>query len=384
MDTLPELHPGRLSLVVAPRGDFPKVSSLIAALALRSPLRVLDGGNCFDAYAVAQTLRRCTPHVDAADVLLFDPHLQTLDYAAGRGFRTQAITRLHLRLGESHAGRAALERRTVAIPDVVKSGAIFIYAELMKNEGFAAYYGVPLIAKGNVKGVLEVMHRALLDPDADWLDFLETLAGQAAIAIDNASLFDGLQRSNAELILAYEATIEGWAKALELRDRETKGHTYRVLELTLQMVQAMGISEDQIPHIRRGTILHDIGKMAVPDGILLKPGPLTSEEWAIMRQHPQYAYDLIYPIPFLRPSLEIPYGHHEKWDGSGYPQGLHGEHIPLAARIFTVVDVWDALTSDRPYRRAWSVEKTLDYLQELAGKHFDPKVVEVFLRLQAK
>ena len=151
--------------------------------------------------------------------------------------------------------------------------------------------------------------------------------------------------------------------------------------MTLRLARALGMKEEELVHVRRGALLHDIGKMGVPDGILLKPGSLTPEEWEIMRRHPQYAYEMLSPIAYLRLALDIPYCHHEKWDGTGYPRGLKGEQIPLAARIFAVVDVWDALGSDRPYRPAWPPEKLYAYLKEEAGKHFDPRVVEVFLKI---
>lgn len=318
-------------------------------------------------------------HVDAATVLLLNPITQTLGYAASRGFRSHALQYTHLRLGEGHAGRAALERRIVSIPNLAEAENSISRSPLLAGEKFIAYYGVPLIAKGYVKGVLEIFHRAPLDPDQEWLDFLEALAAQAAIAIDNASLFDDLQRSNIELTLAYDTTLEGWSKALDLRDKETEGHTQRVTEMTLRLARAMGMSETELVHVRRGALLHDIGKMGIPDSILLKSGPLTEEEWKVMRKHPIYAYEMLSPIAFLRPALDIPYCHHEKWDGTGYTRGLKGEQIPLVARIFAVVDAWDALRSDRPYRPAWSEEKALEYIRQQAGKHFDPKVVEVFL-----
>ncbi len=192
----------------------------------------------------------------------------------------------------------------------------------------------------------------------------------------------GLREGSIALALAYDATLEGWSRALDLRDQETEGHTLRVTELTLRLVQAMGIPNADLVHIRRGALLHDIGKMGIPDKVLLKPGALTPEEWKIMRQHPVYAYDLLLPIVHLRAALDIPYCHHEKWDGTGYPRGLKGEDIPLAARLFAIVDVWDALTSNRPYRSAWTREKALEYIREQAGKHFDPRVVEAFLDLQ--
>jgi HD-GYP domain-containing protein (c-di-GMP phosphodiesterase class II) len=206
------------------------------------------------------------------------------------------------------------------------------------------------------------------------------LAGQAAIAIDSSQLFDNLQGSNAELMLAYDETIEGWSHAMDLRDKETEGHTLRVTQLTVKMAASLDFSPEELIHVRRGALLHDMGKLGVPDEILRKAGPLTDEEWVIMRKHPQLAHDLLSSITYLQPALNIPYCHHEKWDGSGYPRGLKENQIPLSARIFAVVDVWDALTSDRPYRAAWSEEKTLAYIQEQAGTRFDPKVVSAFVR----
>lgn len=190
-----------------------------------------------------------------------------------------------------------------------------------------------------------------------------------------------LREANAQLLSAYEATIEGWSHALDLRDRETEGHSRRVTQLTVRLAQALGISDDDILHIRRGALLHDMGKIGIPDSILHKPDKLTDEEWAIMRQHPQLAYDMLYPIEYLRPALDIPLTHHEKWDGTGYPRGLKGEEIPIVARLFAVVDVWDALTSDRPYRPAWSPEEARAYIREQSGKHFDPQVVDLFFKV---
>jgi PAS domain S-box-containing protein len=318
--------------------------------------------------------------IDAADILLFRPASQGLEYAAGHGFHSRGIERSRLRLGEGYAGRAAFELRTIRVDNLGRRKD-FIHSELLASEGFVVYYGVPLVAKGQIQGVLEIFHRSALDPDDEWVRFLETLAKQAAIAIDNAELFEGLQRSNLELALAYDATIEGWSRALDMRDRETEGHTQRVTEMAFRLAGVMGMSQAELVHIRRGGLLHDIGKMAIPDNILLKQGRLSPAEWKIMRQHPVYAYEMLLPIAYLRPALDIPYCHHEKWDGSGYPRGLKGEQIPLAARIFAVVDVWDALRSDRHYRKAWSDRKTQAYIRKQAGKYFDPKVVEAFLGL---
>ena len=186
---------------------------------------------------------------------------------------------------------------------------------------------------------------------------------------------------NADLTSAYDATIEGWSRALDLRDRETEGHCRRVTDLTLALAQAMGLPSADLVQIRRGALLHDIGKMGIPDAILLKPGPLDDREWEIMRRHPVYAYEMLSPIEFLRPALAIPYCHHEKWDGTGYPHGLCGEEIPLSARLFAVVDVWDALCSNRPYRPGWSLDKVRAQISAGAGTHFDPQIVKAFLAL---
>ena len=320
-------------------------------------------------------------NVDAAAVLLLNPRSQILEYTAGRGFHTHIIEQYHLRMGEGISGQAAMERHLVQALNLNELEDDLAYTNLMQEEGFASYYSVPLVAKGQIKGVLDLFNRTPLNPDQEWFNFLETLAGQAAIAIDNTSLLEDLHRTNVELSLAYDTTLEGWSKALDLRDKETEGHTQRVVDITLRIAQSMGIDNEELIHIRRGALLHDIGKMGIPDAILLKPGPLTDEEWVVMKRHPVYAHDLLYPITHLRSALDIPYYHHEKWNGMGYPQGLKGEQIPLPARIFTVVDVWDALTSDRPYRKAWTSKKALEYIREQSGSQFDPKVVSVFLSL---
>jgi putative nucleotidyltransferase with HDIG domain len=319
--------------------------------------------------------------IDAASVLLYQPEEKMLQFAAGRGFRTAALQHTRLKLGEGYAGVAALEQRVVHTLNLPTRKTDFLRSPFFAEEGFISGHAVPLIAKGEVKGVLEVFHRSLVTVDEEWLDILGSLATQAAIALDNASLFQNLQRSNQELAKAYDTTIEGLARALEIRERETGEHTRRVTTLTVRLARSMGMSESEVAHVRRGALLHDIGKMGVPDNILLKPGALTPEEWVTMRQHPQLAYDMLSPIEYLRPALEIPYCHHEKWDGTGYPRGLKGEEIPQAARIFSVVDVWDALTSNRPYRAAMKPDKAIAYIKEQSGKFFEPKVVSLFTSL---
>jgi PAS domain S-box-containing protein/putative nucleotidyltransferase with HDIG domain len=319
--------------------------------------------------------------VDAASVFLLPQDQQTLHYAAAQGFRTHHIERAEVHLNDDFAGCCVMRRERIQVADPAQVSHNPPFARLWAEEGFISYVCVPLVAKGEVKGVLEVYRRAAFTPDNEWLEFLDTLAGQAAISIDNAQMFNNMQSANMELAIAYDATIEGWSRALDLRDRETEGHTQRVTEITLLLAKAMDIGDKDVLHIRRGALLHDIGKMGIPDQILLKKGKLTPKEWKIMRMHPIFAFEMLQPIRYLQQSLDIPYSHHEKWDGSGYPRGLKGELIPLAARIFSVVDVYDALTSSRPYRTAWSKKKTLAYIKERSGTEFDPQVVDAFLKM---
>lgn len=320
----------------------------------------------------------------AADVLLLNSNTQQLEYASGRGFRSTVYQNTRLRMGQGYAGQAALSRQIVYLNDFATLNDSFAQDQSVANEGFVSYAAVPLVAKGQVKGVLELFQRTRLNFDTEWTDFLQSLGASAAIAVDNAEMLHQLQQSNDELSLAYDATIEGWSRALELRDQETEGHTQRVTELTLKLASFMGFGTEDLVHVRRGALLHDIGKMAIPDSILLKTGPLTGTEWDVMRKHPEYAYQLLSPIPYLRPALDIPYCHHERWDGTGYPRGLSSEQIPLSARIFSVIDVWDALRSDRPYRPAWPEEKVLDYIRSHVRLRFDPTVVTAFFAMMAE
>ncbi len=318
-------------------------------------------------------------HVDAADVMLLNPHTHILEPGESVGFRVTDVMKLaSVHIGEGIAGKVALERTAIFVArlDEQDENAPFIAAE-----NFVSYYGIPLVVKGQLLGVLEIFHRTPLNPNTDWVNLLESFARQAAISIDNAVLFDNLQRSKIDLEMAYDTTLEGWSRALDLRDKETEGHTLRVTEMSMRLAKAVGMSENEIIQVRRGALLHDIGKMGVPDAILLKPDGLTPEEWVVMRKHPVYAYELLYPIKYLRPAVDIPYCHHEKWDGSGYPRGLKGEQIPLSARLFAIVDVWDALCSDRPYRPGLPVEEVYHHILNETGRAFDPKIVEAFLNL---
>jgi PAS domain S-box-containing protein/putative nucleotidyltransferase with HDIG domain len=322
-------------------------------------------------------------NVDAADVLVFNPNSQMLEYCAADGFNNRDPLRIPIGIGDELTSKILLSRQTQYISDIKKENNQRL-KDMIPAEQFTSYYAIPLFSKGATRGILETYFRAPFSPATDWEDFMRALAGQATIAIDNAQLFENLQHSNQELSLAYDTTLEGWGKALELRDKETEGHTRRVTDLALELARHMGIPETELLHIRRGALLHDIGKMGVPDNILRKKGPLTKRETVEMHRHPQYAYDLLSPITYLRAAIDIAYCHHEWWDGSGYPRGIKGEAIPLPARIFAIVDVWDALLSDRPYRAAWTIKKTLNYIKSLSGKQFDPHVVDVFSRMIAK
>lgn len=277
---------------------------------------------------------------------------------------------------------------------VVESGEPILTTNAQEDPRFEAQLSVaafqlrsilcaPLKSKTDLIGVIYVDNRARagIFQEHD-LELIRAFSDQAAVAIDNAQLFDDLQDKNRELEDAYQATLEGWVSALDMRDKETEGHTQRVTVLTQQLARAMGVNDDDLVHIKRGALLHDIGKMAISDKILLKPAKLTEEERALMQKHPQYAYDMLRRIDFLLPAIDIPYCHHEKWDGTGYPRGLKGEAIPFAARIFPVVDVYDAMVSDRPYRKAMPANEVREIIRNDSGSHFDPIVVEAFLAME--
>ena len=317
---------------------------------------------------------------DGCRIALLEPDGETLRFVLALHERAEAVLNLKLKLGEGLTGDVALRGE----PEIVNDGindprAVQVPGTPVEQE---VMMFAPLKERGRVIGVMSVSRLGDERPfHPDDLELLKGFASMVSTAISNARLFEELRDAHYDLALAYEATIEGWARALELRDLETEGHCRRVMEMTLRLARAMGMREDELVHVRRGALLHDVGKMGIPDAILLKPGPLTPEERATVERHPQLAYELLSSIPFLRPALDIPYCHHERWDGTGYPRGLKGEEIPLAARIFAVVDVYDALCSDRPYRRAWPEQKAREYIREQAGKHFDPQVVELFFRI---
>ncbi len=317
--------------------------------------------------------------VDVVQVYLVEEHNECLRLMAGYGIDV-SDTELPIPISEKAYARQIIdERRPLTIEGITPAALTFNWFEQV--QGNLVYHGNPLIIQSKVIGILDTYHEPPCRHDQELFEFLEALAGQAAIAIDNANLYEDLQRTSRQLAEAYDATLEGWSRALELRDQETEGHSHRVTQLTVKLARFMGLPDERLVDIRRGTLLHDIGKMGVPDSILLKPGPLTTAEWQTMRMHPEYAYRMLRSVDYLRPALDIPYCHHEWWNGTGYPRGLVGEEIPLAARIFAVVDVWDALRSDRSYRSAWSDSEVRKYIIEKSGIQFDPVVVKRFLEI---
>jgi HD-GYP domain-containing protein (c-di-GMP phosphodiesterase class II) len=313
-----------------------------------------------------------------SDVYLFDPERGDLVIVVETGGILHIGSRM--RVDEGMAGRVFRNQQPLIVDDYrVWEGRSPQYYDL----AVSAVVEVPVTFAGEKIGVLAAYevassNRKYTDADARLLSLFAT---QAASAIRNARLLAELRGATSELSMAYDTTLEGWARALELRDKETLGHSRRVTEMTLRLARRLSVPESELTHMRRGVLLHDIGKMGIPDNLLKKTGPLSEDEWTEMRRHPNYARELLYPISYLRPALEIPYCHHERWDGSGYPRGLKGEQIPLAARIFMVVDVYDALSYDRPYRAAWPRHQVLNYLRTQSGRLFDPRVVEAFLGL---
>lgn len=319
-------------------------------------------------------------HVDAVATLLSEPPDEKFQYIARRGFRTNEMDRLDSSRVADFLKRATLERPFVYIPDL-REEKLSDHTELIHGEGFVSYYGVAYFSKEQILGGLEVFQRAPLRLDPEAIAFLKALSAEIVLGANNTRLYHQLEQSKLELALAYDASLQGWVRALDLRDRETAGHSLRVTELSLRLARAMGISDEQLVHVRLGALLHDIGKLGISDAILYKPGRLSEEELKMLKQHPTLGYHLLSPIPFLQPALDIVYCHHERWDGSGYPRGLRDEAIPLAARIFAVVDVWDALIADHPYRRGTPKEEAIAYIKELAGVKLDPQVVEAFLKV---
>ena len=315
------------------------------------------------------------------------------DEPAGRQTLESILEGQGYRLEMAENGLEALEKAGQLLPDVILLDVMMpgmdgfeVCRRIRSNPALAEIPIIFLTALDDRQSLLDGLASGADDYITKPYDRFELRARLLGITRLNRyrKLLDdraSVEEAHTQLLSAYDATIEGWSRAMDLRDKETEGHTQRVTTLTEVLAKQAGVSDEALVNIKRGSLLHDIGKMGVPDSILHKPASLTDDEWVIMRQHPQNAYNMIQPIEYLRPALDIPFCHHEKWDGGGYPRGLKGEEIPLSARIFAVIDVWDAVTSDRPYRLAWDKEKALEYILEQKGKHFDPQVVELFTKM---
>ncbi len=343
--------------------------SLQASLDVRDPLPGI-------LKTLAEELR-----ADAITVLRYNGTSQRFEMLMSHGLDATALAKLNLLFETGFGGRASEKRRPIWIDDLQEPLRSNRPINCFDETGFRGYLSIPLIGHNDLVGALEIVWRSP-QPAQMWNDhFLTRIAEQIAFAFERSSILKDLRLQNEELTMRYNAVIEGLSRTLELRDLETVGHTRRVSQLTMRLVEYMQISPDQWDAIRQGALLHDIGKLGIPDAILLKPGSLTDGERKVMQQHAMYGYNILAPIINLRQTLDIARYHHERWDGKGYPYGLIGEQIPLVARLFAVVDVFDALTSDRPYRSAWTHSKTLAYVQEQSGHIFDPQVVKFFLEI---
>ena len=314
-------------------------------------------------------------NIEGALLCTFDKKDKDLIHYYGVG-SWKALEGITLRKDKGLAGHIMRTGKPY-INHAAKTDEIFEFPEMIQT--MTSIIGSPMIAQGKVTGALIVGSAQHMEEFE--VHLMMALTDIAAGGMHRAFLYEQVLDQTEELKNAYNATLEGWAHALELRDKETQGHSLRIANFTIRLARRMGFDENEIENLRQGALLHDIGKMGIPDTILLKPGTLTEMEWAIMRKHPTYARDMLTQIPFFKGSIDVPYSHHEWWDGSGYPQGLSGEQIPLAARIFAIVDAWDALISNRPYRKAWGRKEALAHIINQAGTHFDPEVVDAFVKL---
>ncbi len=319
--------------------------------------------------------------VDAADVLYFHDDRKALQQYSRSGFRQKILNFNDLEIGVGLGGKVAETRTTLYVTDLGASEHEVNRKLEFETEKFVSYVGVPLLTKGRLVGVLEIFQRDILKPTDDWFSLLEMVAGLAAIAIDFQNLYQNLAKSKAEISTAFDKLIVGWAEALELRGIESKGHSSRVAELTLDLAKRLGLKEEDMQDLRRGALLHDIGKMGIADEILLKKSDLSKEDRKKIGKHPVDAYNLLAPVKALENALDIPLYHHERWDGAGYPEGISGEEIPLYARIYAVIDVWDAMLTSRPYRKAFSKQEAIKHIEEQSGKHFDPTIAKAFLEM---
>lgn len=338
----------------------------------------------FDADLMLSSILKQSAHLLGADTMAIYLYAKESDDFVCRaeyGFSTNSIKGVHIAFGQPYVGTAAREQQIISCYSFDDLANQEQFLSLIRSEKFQSQHCAPIVVGGKTIGVLEVFQRKAFTLADEWIALFEAIAFQTGTALEYNKVFLELQTVYRDLENSYEATIEGWSSAMDMRDQETEGHSKRVTSLTVAFATRLGLSQEEIVRAKRGALLHDIGKIGIPDSILRKNDPLDEEEWKVMKEHPLKAYSTLHRIPYLRDCLDIPLCHHEKWDGTGYPRGLKGEKIPLAARMFALIDVYDALTSDRPYRKAWPKEKALAYIKEQSGKHFDPDLVEKFIDL---
>lgn len=346
-------------------------------------MMVIGGNELGDIMQVIADSMAANTSVDACSILLWEDQ-SGFEMVAASGFSDPVF--FHAQLASSadlvlfevvvRQMEVHLTRSDVLMSERLRS--------LFERENFGQYRAMPIKNENMVTGVIEFFHRDEQQLKENENELVSSLVNLSKLAVQRVQLVEDLEMARLNLEVAYMDTLKGWVRMLDLRDHETEHHTLRVAALTQRLAEKMGIDGEELVNIGRGALLHDIGKMAIPDEILNKPGPLTDEEREIMDKHPVYAYEFLKKIDYLRPVLDIPFCHHEQWDGSGYPRGLAGEDIPKSARIFAVVDVLDALLSDRPYRKAWQEEEALRYIQERSGSHFDPEVVAALFDVMAE
>lgn len=341
-----------------------------------------------DANALVMYLERVTEHLrlDAARLFLFRSATSRLECAAVTGFR-HAVPEPFYVSGDTPLLQAVTSKQVV-----VSRPADSNFHSEWKEEDFVAVHSVPLVCEGELKGVMELGDRVGRQPESEWNCLLGALASRAALLLDRAvgtaevrerlgilqRQYSGYQHQFYELSSSFDSTLEKLAHALDVRNMEPEGHTFRVAEYTIKLGRHLGLSEEDLVHLRRGALLHNIGKIAIPDAVLLKSTALTDDEWAMVRKHPIFAFELLSTVEVLRPALDIPYCCHERWDGMGYPRGLQGEKIPLGARIFALADAWDAMRADRPYRVGWPPERVRSHIVSSSGSQFDPYIVQAF------
>jgi HD-GYP domain-containing protein (c-di-GMP phosphodiesterase class II) len=333
-----------------------------------------------DALATVLEILAGMLKADAVTALRYYPNSRHFGLLGTYGLESADLARLTLQFEAGLVGNS-YENRLLWIEDLLEASSNVRPINRLEEEGFRGYLALPLIAHNDQVGALEFAWRLPRYTQTWNKEFLERAANQIALAMERTFIIQDLRQNNIELTDRYNALVEGLSRALELRDLETEGHTRRVSLLTMRLVERMQIPPGQWHAIQQGALMHDIGKIGIPDAILLKPGSLNARERKVMQQHVLYGYNILAPIISARHTLDIILYHHEHWNGKGYPYGLKGEQIPLVARLFAMVDVFDALTSDRPYRTAWSRAQTLEYLREQSGFQFDPQVVKHFLEI---